>query len=354
MKRATTLFLFLLLSAVLPVHAAHYKLFVLTGQSNSLGTTNGSETDVSPGTDAADTRVKFFWHNVADATTSLGDSGGGFTNLEAQQGGYYPGSATHWGPEIGFARTLVRAGAENIAIVKASRGGGGNTNWSKSAAGHMYSHVVSTVTSAANALTTGGDTFEIAGLLYLQGESDSTAEAAIAGTRFKELVDNLRVDLPNAASMHAVIAGIASAGANGDTVRAQHAAIAASTAYIDYFPNLDLQAEVTDGLHFNKEAKLRIGSRFARTFFNAGTVSRHYGKLVFIGDSNTQGGSGYPSYRYKVFSHLAQQGVPANPADGYQFTGSVSGALGNNAGATPDVNGQPFSNNHEGHYGWRA
>ena len=150
--------------------AEHYTLFLLTGQSNSLGTTNGGEVDPSPGSDPADGQVEFFWHNRVDATTSLGDSGGLFTDLQEQQGGVYPGSATHWGPEINFARTLYRGGVRNFGVIKASRGGGGNTFWSKgSADDHMYQHVVDTVTVATSALTAGGHTFEIAGLLYLQG-----------------------------------------------------------------------------------------------------------------------------------------------------------------------------------------
>jgi hypothetical protein len=76
----------------------------------------------------------------------------------------------------------------------------------------MYSHLVTTVNAATAALTANGDTFEITGLLYLQGESDSTAEADLAGTRFHELVNNLRADLPNAANLKAVIGGIAAAG----------------------------------------------------------------------------------------------------------------------------------------------
>ena len=102
--------------------ADHIRLFVLTGQSNSLGTTAGGEADPSPGSDPADDAIKFFWHNVADASTSLGDSGGVFTTLQEQQGGYYADSATHWGPEIGFARTLYRAGVRNFGVIKAARG----------------------------------------------------------------------------------------------------------------------------------------------------------------------------------------------------------------------------------------
>lgn len=201
--------------------ADHVRLFVLTGQSNSLGTTAAGEADVSPGSDPADAHVRFFWHNRADAVTSLGDSGGVFVPLQAQQGGYYSGSATHWGPEIAFGRTLYRAGVRNFGIIKASRGGGGNTLWSKDDGGHMYSHLVSTVQAATDALVADGHTFEIAGLLYVQGESDGAAEADIAGQRFKKFVENLRSDLPEAAGMRAVIGGIAAAGGTRDTVRAR-------------------------------------------------------------------------------------------------------------------------------------
>lgn len=353
--RAAALLAIPLLLGAPAVDAGHVRVFILTGQSNSLGTTNGSETDLSPGADPADAQIKFWWHNVADASTSIGDSGGAFTTLQEQQGGYYPGSATHWGSEIAFGRTLHRSGVRDVAIVKASRGGGGNTNWSKADAGHMYQHVVDTVTAATTALTNAGDTFEIAGLLYLQGESDSTAEASVAGTRFKTLVDNLRADLPNAANLHAVIGGIAAAGTARDTVRARHESIAASTAYIDFFPNLDLQAETTDGLHFDKAAKLRIGGRFARAFLDAHIVNRRYGKLVFLGDSITQGGNGdHPSYRYQVFKRLAERGVPIDEATGYRFTGSVTGPYQNSTLTTPDVNGQAFENVHDGHWGWRG
>lgn len=334
--------------------ANHYKLFVLTGQSNSLGTTAGPETDKTSGVDPADAHIPFFWSNIAGAGQPIGDSGGVFTMLKDQQGGYYSGSATHWGPEIAFGRTLYRAGVRDFAIVKASRGGGGNSFWSKAAADHhMYIQVVNTVNTATADLTAHGHTFEIVGLLYLQGESDSAAEATIADTRLKELVDNLRTDLPNAAAMHGIIGGIAAAGTTRDTVRSKHAAIATTSPYIDFFSTLDQQGKLYDSLHYNKAAKITVGERYAQAFFAAGTVARHYGRLVFIGDSITQGGAGdHPSYRYSVFKHLANRGVPLNAATGYKFTGSVTGAH-MNAVTTPAVNGQTFENVHDGHYGWR-
>ncbi len=341
-----------------PAEAAHYKLFVLTGQSNSLGTTNGGEADPTPGSDPADAHIPFYWENWANATTSLGTSTNRFTALMQQQGGYYAGSATHWGPEINFGRTLYRAGVRNFGIIKCSRGGGGNTYWLKgSTDDHMYRYVVNTVTNACATLTAAGDTFDIVGLLYLQGESDDATEAAAAGTRLKILTDNLRADLPNAAALHTVAAGTTAAGdANDAASRANQAAIAAATAYIDFFPNTDLTSHLSpDGLHLNKTGKTIVGNRFSQAYFGAGIVSRHYGKLVFIGDSITQGGNGdHPSYRYQVFKNLANAGVTNLAANGYAFVGSVSGPYLNSSLTIPDVNGQSFTNRHDGHWGWRA
>ena len=106
---------------------------------------------------------------------------------------------------------------------------------------------------------------------------------------------------------------------------------------------------------FNKTAKVAIGERAAVAFLDNQTVLRHYGKLVFMGDSITQGGNGdHPSYRYEVFRHLATKSVPIDANAGYKFTGSVTGSYRNDTVTTPDINGQVFENVHEGHFGWRA
>src|ERR1039458_8855217 len=87
-------------------------------------------------------------------------------------------------------------------IVKCSRGGGGNSFWHKPAADHhMYDYVRNAVANAVTVLTNQGHTFEIAGLLYLQGESNNSTEASEANTRFRTLLDNLRVDLPTATGL---------------------------------------------------------------------------------------------------------------------------------------------------------
>ncbi|MBN1912205.1 MAG: hypothetical protein JW818_20965 [Pirellulales bacterium] len=248
-----------------PLQAAHVKVYVLTGQSNSLGTTaDPEETDYTPGTDPADAITRFFWSNVWNETTPIGDSSGLITTLQQQQGG--APSPTFWGPEFGFARKMYDEGVTDIMVVKASRGGGGNTYWSKSDGGHMYQHVLDTVATATAELTNAGDTFEISGLLYLQGESDDTYEASVSGVRLAALVDNLRADLPNATNMHTVVGGIAAAGSNRDVVRSQQSDLGATSPIVDYFSNLDLAGGLYDGLHFDKPSKLIVGERYAEAF----------------------------------------------------------------------------------------
>jgi len=156
-------------------------VFILTGQSNMLGTTaDPGEEDPAPPADAADREIRFFWSNrstrAGDGPAVLiGDSSGRITHLQPQQGeGQNP---LFWGPEVGFARELHRREHRGFLVVKAARGGGGNGYWRKgSPDDHMYRHVVATARAALAALPA-GTPFRIRALLYLQGESDNADEA---------------------------------------------------------------------------------------------------------------------------------------------------------------------------------
>jgi lysophospholipase L1-like esterase len=253
--------------------AKHYKIYVLTGQSNSLGTDSGTEVNKLPGYDRADAQIPFWWHNIsgdifkipgATSGYSLGSSGGFWKPMQAQFAfNVYGNIGNAFGPEIGFARTMYDSGETNIAIIKASRGGGGNAYWCPTNADdHMYVLVTNTVIAACHRLAAEGNTFEIAGLLYLQGESDSPAESALAGIRFKILVDHLRVDLPNATRMKGYMIGNLTRAAT----RASQQAIAKEySSYLFYHDSQDLTNElVSDHLHQNKKAKLINGARFAQ------------------------------------------------------------------------------------------
>ena len=117
--------LVLVVGSVFGASGKTLRIFVLTGQSNSLGTPATTETNmILPQVQSypADTNVPFFWDNTSDNTpagdAALGDSGGQWTNICFQTGGYYAYSTNHWGPEVGCARMLWDAGYRDFGIVK--------------------------------------------------------------------------------------------------------------------------------------------------------------------------------------------------------------------------------------------
>ena len=273
------------LAAAQAVAAAPVDVYILTGQSNSLGTTK-AETDYSPGSHPADSVIRIFWANVGGTgwpVTLLGTSTNLFIPLQMQQGGY--GSPYFWGPEFGFARTLYDAGRTNFVIIKASNAGGGNTLWDKAAFdanhnnGPMWGHVSNTVNTALGVLAASGRSFNVRGLLYIQGEANSLAEASIAASRFSLLFSNLMAAVNTtypgtATGMCAVIGEIA--GSQSTTTNqlttTQQVAVAYSNNAIAFVGTRDQPLKANDLPHFPKSAKLEIGRRMANCFLGRPTI----------------------------------------------------------------------------------
>lgn len=259
-------------------------IFVLTGQSNSLGTTFLEESGDGPGSHAADCETRFTWSNVNAANTGYppllyGSSQGMFLPLQMQQGA--GDDPYFWGPEFGFARTMYDAGWRRLLIIKASRGGGGNTYWSRLAflknadSGHMWGHLCNVVEQSLRSLAYRREKFLVRGFMYLQGESNSSQEAQIAGDRLDGLLDDFSMWIdrrfPGACTgMHSVVGEIAASQSNADraeTVR-QHLALARRKKDLEFVATQDLALKA-DALHFGHEAKLEIGRRFAGAFLKS-------------------------------------------------------------------------------------
>jgi len=253
------------------------QVYILTGQSNSLGTTSlegATQEEWGPGVEAADAQTELFWSNVSPSNSIyppaiLGDSAGAFTTLQIQQGeGVNP---AFWGPEFGFGRRMVQSEQSDVVVIKASRGGGGNSLWDKATfegnddAGHMWGHVRDQIDVALSALAATGKDFEIRGLMYLQGESNGTADAQAADTRLQSLVENLKLHIDTnypgvSEDWHTVIGEIAASGANGNrqTTTAKQMNLAANNGDFSFVPTADLPLK-SDGIHFGRDAKLTIG-----------------------------------------------------------------------------------------------
>lgn len=262
------------------VVAAEVDVYVFTGQSNMLGTTAADDRRPVPDPKAAAGAARMLWSNVSPANTDwpprlLGDSGGGFVPLAVQQGdgGKNP---NFWGPEFGFAREMAARGRGDVRIVKACRGGGGNSLWAKAvfdrdpAAGHMWGHLRGTLDAAFDALAAAPDAaVRLRGLCYLQGESNSDADARLAGERLAALVADVAAHverrLPGATrGMRVAVVEIAASRANARRITTTEAqrAFAAKAGNAVFVPTADLPLK-SDGIHFGGDEKLEIGRRLA-------------------------------------------------------------------------------------------
>ena len=250
------------------------KVFIVTGQSNALGTPGTIDQTMrsrAPGGHAAEMAggVPFFWDNRTAGDTGLGNSGG-WVPLGPQTGDD-AGNADHWGPEIGFSRMLWDAGYRDFAVVKAANATGGNSAWVKGS-GVMYARMVTTVQTAVANLPAGYDSYSISGLLYTEGEGNDATEAAAAGSRFSDLLANLKTDLPNAAGLCGVFGEIGGTGTNRDTTRTNQKTLADARADIGYAESTGLTIQNEDGLsmHYDADSGLLLGERMAAEMIVAG------------------------------------------------------------------------------------
>lgn len=324
------------LAAAQAVLAAPVDVYILTGQSNSCGTTS-LENSYTPGTDPADSVIHIFWANVPGGPGTyppvpFGTSANLFKPLQMQQGG--DGSAYFWGPEFGFARTLYAAARTNFVIIKASNDGGGNTLWDKAtfdtnhAAGPMWGHLSNTVHTALGVLAASGQSFNMRGLLYIQGEGNSTSEDLIAGSRFSQLFSNLMAAINftypgTVTGMCAVIGEIGASQVDfqNQITTTQQMAVAYSNNAIAFVSTRD-QPLKSDNLHFPKSAKLEIGRRMANCFLGRPTIV----SVGFDAVTNAIDATSLIFERYAPDTNGLAEGLNLNVPD--PFTGFGNGANG--------------------------
>lgn len=257
---------------VLPLAAKTLHVYVLTGQSNSLGAIKGNPAAPARMFPAPE-RFRFWQANF-----------GGYNRVE-------PPHIPHWekvrpqraaqevmGPEYGFAQAMEAADpwpGDGLALVKASRDGGGNSHWQPG--GGAYTAVTNAVASALAAVPKGAfEKIRLEALLYLQGESDKGAEVTAAPERFSSLLSNLRRDLPvltgaDASAMKAILGEPAhwhgrDTTVRGATTRNGLKALADVREDIGWVPTRDLPKIPKGdamGVHYDGDAQLTIGRRFA-------------------------------------------------------------------------------------------
>lgn len=178
-----------------------------------------------------------------------------------------------FGPEIAFAHRLAEAYPDQtIALTKTSAGGTKlHTQWVPGKG--MFQRFIRNFRNATAQLDEAGVAYEVAGMLWMQGESDSeTVEMAEAyEANLKLLVAEVRKQTGHA-DLPIVMGRISSSLLKktpwnfdqAKTVQAAQEAVAAQDAHV-HIINTDALSTLKDNTHFDTEAQLTLGSQMADT-----------------------------------------------------------------------------------------
>ena len=272
MRKRSNLLLSLLAGAGLlasPVEgaAANY-VYILTGQSNSLGAVKGT-----PAT--AEQLERYSSEGLLWSGNMERDSGRPFEaspswQTVAPQLPAYNGSLC-MGPEYGFAHMMQRRGwhstaGDKVCIIKASLDGGGNSFWLPGRPAWLT--LTGTVKEGLAALK---GKSQVRALLYLQGESDKGEEIAAAPARLLDLRARLQKEVKRGLK-YAVVGECATWGgreekdAKGNTSAGLMHALSQKKKDIGWVRTRDL-SKITSGdnmgVHYDGKSQITIGARYA-------------------------------------------------------------------------------------------
>jgi hypothetical protein len=183
----------------------------------------------------------------------------------------YDGQTVNVGPEFSFGRRIVERSNENVYIVKYGLGSTTLENDWKPNSGAQYNAFKQTVDAALANLTANGIAYEVDGLVWMQGESDTYNDAyapkykdnltnfigtvrGLYGADLDVAIGLIRNDLPTSRT-------------NLDLVRnAQRAVVGADPrSFLVDTDALGLGSNVLkpDGVHYNANGQVLLGNAFA-------------------------------------------------------------------------------------------
>lgn len=253
--------------------AAQVDLLILAGQSNMVGQAN--TTASIPGVDPADSEVAYYYDVTNTAGSFADDSGQTFGPLQPWR---LNASTTRLGPEMSLGRDLHDAGL-NPAIIKVAIGGANIAHFLPGAVD--YNALRAAVLDGVAEIESAGDTVNLLGMGWLQGESDviSTSRADAYATNLASFIGGFRSeldgDLPGRgfADLDAFLIepadwkngsnpGIATA-ANVAKVDQALIDFGATDANAWFIPTDDFTTFGDGLIHFGAEDQLTLGSRLA-------------------------------------------------------------------------------------------
>lgn len=296
-RRALALAAVLLCATLLgtPASAETYRTYLLGGQSNAdgyalgigeveYGTLDPNEnlggigrSDLEP----AHPDVKIY-------RGAYNSGNGSWPQLAAGFGITWNGS--RFGPELAFGHAIQSSKGGKIAIVKYAHGATGlaagagkkgdrQKDWDPTYSGsNQYDYFLATVANAKAAAQAAGDTLDIVGMLWMQGESDSrnATHANAYETNLTSFIASVRSDL-ELPELEFYIGTIADSGVwtHREVIWAAQEAVAARDpkAFVVNGKDLPLLADDADGdgnIHYTAAGQVTLGERFAAAAAGAG------------------------------------------------------------------------------------
>ncbi len=257
---------FLFAATCQPLHAETIDVYVWAGQSNAAG---GAWPPVPPGELGYQEDVLYYPNLVTDAQYEA-DSPIDLQSLFTFWPEY---NGASWGSEMSFAYDVSRRSQNKIAIVKvAANGAGMDTRWKSTLDGDLYDWLVTRLSVALDDITSSGNTPNLAGVVWIQGESDAIWDywAGNYGMNLSTLISDFRTDF-NAPDLPFVVPQLHQdvEGPAVSIVREQQLTVAAADENV-FLINNDDQEILADGLHYTNDMHIAVGQRIADTFFNSG------------------------------------------------------------------------------------
>ena len=215
-------------------------VFVIAGQSNSIGMGHGELTE-TPELGIHTMRDCKYWDIATNPMYS---------------------SRGHNGPFLAFAKRLKRTLQYPIGLIPCAVGGSSLSEWLKNEDGHLYNEMISVINGK-----------KIKGVLWYQGESEGMdCKSENYFERFERFVNDMREDLNNK-SLHVLTVQLhrhTDDFENGeemdfhyDNVREAQRQAARKIKNVYVIPSIDV-GRLSDGIHNSKSANIFIGERLAR------------------------------------------------------------------------------------------
>ncbi len=183
-----------------------------------------------------------------------------FTSLKPGFSGAQ-GNYGEFGPELTFGRGINGATQEEVYLIKHAEGATNLANdWDPDGANNREHDIfVDRVGDALGSLTAQNVSYDIEGMLWMQGESDSgLAPASVYANNLTAFIQDMR-DRYNP-NLKFVVGKIHPA--FGEDVRTAQESVAAADP-LTYIVNTDAMALRSDGVHYNTAGQIDLGYAFA-------------------------------------------------------------------------------------------